>query len=76
MEYLDEAINKINEFKSGREMARHFKIDGKKARAAIAEGNYNYYIIIAKEVSYRKEIFVFNKKKELICKFYSITEAI
>ena len=33
-------------------MARHFKIDGKKVRAAITEGKYNNYIIIAKEVSY------------------------
>jgi hypothetical protein len=28
------------EFKSGREMAKYFRIDGKVARAAIAEGEY------------------------------------
>lgn len=35
----------VIEFKSGREMANYFKIDGKIARAAIALGEYQDFIL-------------------------------
>ena len=35
----------IIEFKSGREMARYFQIDGKVARAAIAQGEYQDFFL-------------------------------
>jgi hypothetical protein len=66
----------VYEFKSGREMARYFKIDGKVARAAILEGRYQNYIIVVKGVSYRQEILVFySKTSELITQLRSITAA-
>lgn len=66
----------VFEFKSGREMARYFKIDGKVARAAIAKGEFQNFSLITKAVSYRKEVFVFDSETlEFICKLDSITEA-
>ena len=66
----------VYEFKSGREMARYFKIDGKVARAAILEGRYQNYIIVVKGVPYRQEILVFDSKtSELITQLRSITAA-
>jgi hypothetical protein len=35
----------------GREMATYFRIDGKVARAAIAQGEYQDFLLIIKEVS-------------------------
>jgi hypothetical protein len=52
----------VYEFKSGREMARYFGIDGKVARAAISEGSYQNYTLVAKSVSYRQEILVFDSE--------------
>lgn len=46
----------VYEFKSGREMARYFAIDGKVARTAISEGTYQNFTLVAKSVSYRQEI--------------------
>jgi len=66
----------IIEFKSGREMARHFQIDGKIARAAIAIGEYQDFLLISKEVSNRKTIYVFDSNShELIVELKSITKA-
>jgi hypothetical protein len=73
-------INQDNEplfeFKSAREMARFFHIDGKVARAAIAKGEYQDFLLISKAVSFRKIIYVFDSNThELIKKINSITEA-
>ena len=66
----------IIEFKSGREMANYFKIDGKVARAAIAQGEYQDFLLISREVSNRKTIYVFdNNSHELINELKSITKA-
>jgi hypothetical protein len=43
----------VYEFKSGREMARYFGIDGKVARSAILEGTYQNFTLVSKSVSYR-----------------------
>lgn len=56
----------VTEFKSGREMARYFQIDGKVARAAITKGEYQDFLLISREVSNRKLIYVFDSNtKEL-----------
>jgi hypothetical protein len=66
----------VFEFKSAREMARHFEIDGKVARAAIAKGAYQNFILVVKAVSYRQEILVFNSETlELITELKSVTAA-
>ena len=66
----------IIEFKSGREMAKYFQIDGKVARAAIAIGEYQDFLLISKEVSNRKTIYVFDSNShELIVELKSITKA-
>ena len=41
-------------------MARYFRIDGKVARAAIAKGEYQDFLLVSKEVSNRKTIYVFD----------------
>ena len=46
----------VVEFKSGREMARYFQIDGKVVRAAIAKGEYQDFLLISKDVSFRQTI--------------------
>lgn len=67
----------IMEFKSGREMANYFKIDGKVARAAIAQGEYQDFLLIFREVSNRKTIYVFdNNSHELIAELKSVTKAL
>lgn len=67
----------VTEFKSGREMARYFRIDGKLARAAIAKGEYQDFLLITKEISYRKAIYVFDSNThELIEKLSSVTRAL
>lgn len=67
----------IIEFKSGREMAKYFRIDGKVARAAIAKGEYQDFLLIFKEISYRKTIYVFdNNSHELITELKSLTKAL
>jgi hypothetical protein len=43
-------------------MARHFNIDGKKARSAISKGVYLDYTLIVKPVSFRKKVFVFDSE--------------
>lgn len=66
----------IIEFKSGREMAKYFKIDGKVARAAIAQGEYQDFLLISREVSNRKTIYVFdNNSHELLAELKSVTKA-
>ena len=66
----------IFEFKSGREMARFFTIDPKVARAAITKGEYQDFLLVVKEVSYRKEVYVFDSNtRQLITKFDSVTKA-
>jgi hypothetical protein len=67
----------VIEFKSGREMANYFKIDGKVARAAIALGEYQDFLLTSREVSYRKTIYVFdNNSHQLIDELKSITKAL
>lgn len=55
---LDNEI--VTEFKSGREMAKYFQIDGKVARYAITKGEFQDFLLIVKEVSNRKTIYVFD----------------
>ncbi len=67
----------VIEFKSAREMARYFQIDGKVARAAIAQGEYQDFLLIFREVSFRKTIYVFdNNSRELLDELKSITKAL
>lgn len=66
----------VFEFKSGREMARFFQIEGRVARAAIAKGEYQEFLLISKGVSYRKTINVSDSNThELIIEFDSMTKA-
>jgi hypothetical protein len=67
----------VTEFKSGREMARYFKIDGKVARAAIASGEYKDFLLVSKDVSNRKPIYVFDSNTyELIAEFKGVSKAL
>ena len=67
----------VAEFKSGREMARYFQIDGKVARAAIAEGELQDFLLISKDVPFRKTIYVFDSNtKEILAKFNGISKAL
>lgn len=67
----------VAEFKSGREMARYFQIDGKLARTAIANGEYNEFLLISKDVSNRKTIYVFDSNThELLAKFNGVSKAL
>nr|YP_009262001.1 GIY-YIG endonuclease [Chrysoporthe austroafricana]AMX22076.1 GIY-YIG endonuclease [Chrysoporthe austroafricana] len=67
----------VIEFKSAREMAKYFQIDGKVARAAIAQGEYQDFLLLSKEISYRKTIYVFDSNShELIVELKSITKAL
>lgn len=47
------------EFKSGREMARYFQIDGKVARTAIAKGEYQDFLLVFKYVSDPEKQFTY-----------------
>lgn len=65
------------EFKSGREMARYFNIDGKVARAAIAKGEFQDFLLIVKEISFRKTVYVFDSNTlELIETIKGLSKAI
>lgn len=65
------------EFKSGREMARYFQIDGKIARTAIAKGEYEDFLLISRNVSNRKVIYVFNSNTyELLEKFRGVSKVL
>jgi len=67
----------VTEFKSGREMARYFQIDGKVARAAIAKGEYQDFLLLSKDVSFRKTIYVFDSiTKENVAKFSGVSKAL
>jgi hypothetical protein len=55
---LDNEI--VTEFKSGREMAKYFNIDGRVARAAIALGEFQDFLLVVKDISNRKTIYVFD----------------
>jgi len=67
----------VAEFKSGREMARYFQIDGKLARIAIANGEYKEFLLISKDISNRKIIYVFDSNtQELLVKFEGISKAL
>lgn len=58
-------------------MAKYFQIDGKVARAAIAKGEYQDFLLISKEVSNRKTIYVFDSNShELINELKSISKAL
>jgi len=73
---FNEENEPVFEFKSGREMARFFGIDGKIARAAIANGEYQDFRLVSKVVSFRKAIYVFDSNNhELICKLNSMADA-
>ena len=57
-------------------MARYFQIEGKVARSAIAKGEYQDFLLVVKEVSFRKEIYVFDSNtRQLIIKLDSVTKA-
>lgn len=72
---LDNEI--VTEFKSGREMAKYFKIDGKVARAAIAKGEFQDFLLLIKEVSNRKTIYVFDSSThKLIDKINGVSKAL
>lgn len=67
----------VTVFKSGREMARYFQIDGKVARSAIAKGEYLDFLLVSKDVSFRKIIYVFDSDtKEIIAKFLGVSKAL
>ena len=67
----------VAEFKSGREMARYFQIDGKVARAAIAKGEFQDFLLISKDVSFRKTIYVFDSNtKVILAKFIGVSKAL
>ena len=70
----------VTEFKSGREMAKYFQIDGKVARAAIAKGEYQDFLLIVKNVSNQKAIYVFDSNTpptgEFIDKLNSVSRAL
>lgn len=67
----------VSEFKSGREMARYFQIDGKVARAAIAKGEYQDFLLLSKDVSFRKTIYVFESNtKENLAQFNGVSKAL
>lgn len=67
----------VAEFKSGREMARYFQIDGKLARTAIANGEYKEFLLISKDISNRKTIYAFDSKThELLAKFNGVSKAL
>lgn len=66
----------IMELKSGRELAKYFNIDNKKARAAIASGKYLEYVLVSKLVSFRKKVYVFDSETyELILELKSLSLA-
>ena len=67
----------VSEFKSGREMARYFQIDGKVARAAIAKGEYQDFLLLSKDVSFRKTIYVFESNtKEYLTQIKGVSKAL
>lgn len=67
----------VAEFKSGREMARYFQIDGKLARTAIANGEYKEFLLISKDISNRKTIYAFDSNThELLAKFNGVSKAL
>ena len=58
-------------------MARYFQIDGKVARAAIAKGEFQDFLLISKDVSFRKTIYVFDSNThELIEKLSGVSIAL
>ena len=58
-------------------MARYFQIDGKVVRAAIAKGEYQDFLLISKDVSFRQTIYVFDSKiKEKLTVFFGISKAL
>lgn len=66
----------VFEFNFTREMAKHLKIDGKKARTAISKGAYLDYILVTKTVSFRKVVYVFDSETfKLLMELKSITAA-
>nr|QID42325.1 GIY-YIG endonuclease [Fusarium culmorum] len=68
---------RVAEFKSGREMARYFQIDGKVARLAIAKGEYLDFLLVSKDVSFRQTIYVFDSDtKEILAKFLGVSKAL
>lgn len=67
----------VTGFKSGREMARYFQIDGKVARAPIAKGEYMEFFLVCKDVSFIKTIYVFySNTKEILAKFLGVSKAL
>ena len=58
-------------------MAKYFHIDGKVAIAAIATAEYQDYLLIVKNVSNRKAIYVFDSNThEFIDKLNSVSRAL
>lgn len=57
-------------------MAKYFNIDGKVARAAITKGEFQDFLLVVKEISNRKLIYVFDSDTlELIDKIDGISKA-
>ena len=70
----------VFEFKSAREMARFFSVEGRIVRAAIAKGEYLVgdlvFLLITKEISYRKSVYVLDSKTHKVLeKLTSMTKA-
>ena len=58
-------------------MAKYFQIDGKVARAAITKGEFQDFLLIVKEVSNRKTIYVFDSSThKLIDKINGVSKAL
>ena len=58
-------------------MAKYFQIDGKVARAAIAKGEYQDFLLIVKNVFNRKSVYVFDSNThELLDKLNSVSRAL
>ena len=58
-------------------MAKYFQMDGKVARAAIAKGEFQDFLLTVKEVSNRKTIYVFDSNThELIDTINSFSRAL
>ena len=66
----------VFEFKSAREMAIFFSVEGRIVRAAIAKGEYLDFLLITKEISYRKSVYVLDSKTHKVLeKLTSMTKA-
>jgi len=57
-------------------MGKYFKIDGKVVRAALTKGEFQDFLLIIKEISNRKTVYVFDSDTlELIVELTGISKA-